>query len=250
MITPLFKSHYSIGKSILTLDAAEEIKPYSPVSIFSLAQQSSLKEIVLVENRIDGFISAYKMSTKLNVKLCFGLKLCVVSDMNDKSETSLANESKIIIFINKTEGYSDLIKIHNRASIDGFYYQPRIDFKTLKSFWSSNLILGLPYFSSFLAQNALKQGNIIPDFPVKPTLFREINSELPFSPIIDNAIDEYTQLTGAEVIESKSIYYHTRADFKPYQVLRCITNRSKFDRPNLDHFASSAFCYESWRELT
>ena len=67
-IIPLFKSHYSIGKSILTLEKSAEITDSSPISIFSIAKKHDLKEITLVEDSISGFIQAYSYAKEMGIK--------------------------------------------------------------------------------------------------------------------------------------------------------------------------------------
>ena len=96
-VIPLFKSHYSVGKSILTLEKAAEITDSSPISIFSIAKTHNLKEITLVEDSISGFIQAYSYAKDMGIKLIFGLRVTIIEDITDKSEASLKKESKIII---------------------------------------------------------------------------------------------------------------------------------------------------------
>ena len=56
----LFKSHYSIGKSILTLNDASKVKDGGSDSIFQIALDNNLSEIILVEDSLIGFSEAYK----------------------------------------------------------------------------------------------------------------------------------------------------------------------------------------------
>jgi len=252
-ILPLFTSHYSLTSSLLTLDEAGKAKPDGPQSVFDLAQSVGLKEVVLIDSKIDGFVQAYKSAEKAKVKLVYGLKLCICADMSIKDDPSLKTESKVIVLIRNTAGYSDLIRLWNRAATDGFYYQARLDWATLKSFWTPNLILALPFFSSFLAVNTLTFNRIVPDFPVAPVVFREIGSELPFAHLIDRAIDSYVAEAGIaaeDVVETKTVLYKSRSDFPAFQTLRCIGERTSFEKPNIDHLSSDAFCLESWKELT
>ena len=68
---PLFKSHYSIGKSILTLDDPITHKEGGSDSVFSIAVENKLKEVVLVEDSLTGFLQAKKNADNLNLKLIF-----------------------------------------------------------------------------------------------------------------------------------------------------------------------------------
>ncbi len=250
-IIPVFSSHYSMSAGgILTLEEKGKTTAGEAVSIFDIADKNKLEEIVLVEERIDGFIQAYKNATKQGIKLIYGLKLTVCADMSDKSDASLTTESKIVIFIKNTQGYNDLLKIQARAWTEGFYYLGRIDWKTLKLFWTDNLLLGLPFFSSFIAKNTLTFAKIIPELPIpisEVQVLREINSGLPFAPLIDSALNN---LTTSENIAVKSCYYEKYEDLKSYIVYRAILNRSKFQKPQIDHLASCNFCFEDYVNLT
>lgn len=316
-ILSCFSSHYSLGDSILTLEEAGKTKPGNPVSICDLAVKHNLKQVVIVDRKIDGFLEAYRNLSKPykpsppkvraeydkefetwtpddgldlaideiesiretkasgahqddekryadqmaryekaargewpQAQFIFGLKICVCADMNDKSDESLKTESNVIIFIKNTQGYSDLIRISNRAWTDGFYYQGRADWTLLKKYWTPNLSLALPFFSSFIAKNQMTFSNIVPDFPVPPTLFKEMESGLPFAPILDHAVDKFAREQGLGVQDVKSIYYASGSDYDAYTTFRAIHNRSEFARPNVDHMCSDRFSFKAWQELT
>ena len=69
MPIPLFKSHFSIGRSILTLDKPSDNRdPDSPDSIFEIALDHGLKEVVLVEDTFMGFLQARKVASEIGVK--------------------------------------------------------------------------------------------------------------------------------------------------------------------------------------
>jgi hypothetical protein len=63
---PLFKSHYSIGRSILTLED-EEKEENQPDSIIDIAKDNKLKEIYLVEDNMTSFLQAYTNTKKYNI---------------------------------------------------------------------------------------------------------------------------------------------------------------------------------------
>jgi len=248
-ILPIFTSHYSIGNSILKLDEAGKTPKGNPVSIIDLAKENGLKQVIVCDDRIDGFLEAYRNTQKAGIQLIFGLKVCMCADMQDKSEESLKTEHNIIIFIRNSQGYNDLIRLSNRAWTDGFYYVGRLDAKTLKEFWTDNLGLALPFFSNFIAKNSLSFSNIVPDFPVKPTLFKETDSGLPFAPILDAAVDKFAGEQGLEIQPVKSIYYASAADFMAYQTFRAIHNHAEYARPSVDHLCSDKFSFQAYKEL-
>ena len=50
------------------------------------------------------------------------------------------------------------------------------------------------------------------------------------------------------MIQSQTIYYKDKKDFKAYLTFKCINNRSVLDKPQFDHMCSDEFCFESWKE--
>lgn len=253
-ILPLFKSHYSVSRSILTLDSSEKI-PNSPVSVFSLAKEADLKELVLVEDSFSGFLEAFKNAKAAKIKLIFGIRMSVTEDMLDKTPESIPKRSKIIVFVKNTEGYSDLCRIWSLAASIGLHSgrsqekkSPHIDYSNLKRLWTKNLKLAIPFYDSFLYINVLTCGACVPDFSfTEPTFFREDN-EIPFDQLLHAKLDKYISEAGRELVDAKSIYYENREDFVAYLTARCINNRSTLDCPDLNHMCSDNFCFEAWKE--
>lgn len=248
MILPIFKSHYSIGKSILTLELKHgEI---GPRSIFNLCLDNDIKDVILVEDGFTGFYEAYQNAKKLSLELFFGLRL-IITDEAIPEEKSLLNESKIILFIKNNNGYRDLIKVWKWAYEKGFYYQPRIDWKILPELLTENLLLVIPFYDSFIFQNSLTFSNIAPQ-NIDNVIFLKESNELPFDDIISNKIDEYIFISGnnkkLKVQDAQSIFYEKREDFLAYQTVRCIHNKSKLSKPELRHMSSDSFCLEHWKE--
>ena len=78
---PIFKSHFSIGKSILTLDDPSETKEGGKDSIFSICLDNNIKNLILVEDSLTGFLQAFKKSEALNLNLIFCLSINICSNL-------------------------------------------------------------------------------------------------------------------------------------------------------------------------
>ena len=155
-VIPIFKSHYSLGRSILTLTPPGDAIPNAPVSIFDILLENKIDELFLVEDSFGGFLEAYQNSKDNKIKLNYGLRFNFLCDIEDKNEESLKSRCKYIIFAKNTKGYKRLIKICSLAAREGFYYAPNLDFKVLQKFWDDNdLLMCVPFYDSFLHRNAL-----------------------------------------------------------------------------------------------
>jgi len=246
-VIPLFKSSFSIGKSILTLDNSEESE--GPDSIIDICKLNNIKTLVLVEDCMTGFIKAHTICKENNIKLIFGLRITCCNDVGDKSESS---NHKIIIFAKNDEGCKFLNKISSYSLVE---CDGRVDFKYLNSMWSEkDLDLVIPFYDSFIFNNHLHLANCVPDFSnIKPSFFIE-NNNLPSDRIVANHISQFTWGGSAfEHVRAKSIYYKNKKDYAALQTYKVLCNRSfgkasTLSNPNLNHFGSDEFCFESFLE--
>ena len=235
---PVYKSTYSIGKSILSVD-----------KIIELSKLDSAKNLILVEDSLTGFVKAHNSCKDEGLQLIFGLRINCCNDIND--EDSLQDsDHKIIIFAKNDEGCKLLNKISSFSSLEGKGF---VDFNYLNKVWDdTKLDLVIPFYDSFIHQNQLYLKNCIPNFKdIKPIFWIEKNN-LPFDPLITKATLEY--LKGKyESTLVKSIFYENKEDIEALQTYKIICGR-KFGRaatlsmPNLDHFGSDEFCFESYQK--
>jgi DNA polymerase-3 subunit alpha len=241
---PLFKSHYSLGRSILTLEDKPETDEY-PDSIIQIAKENKLSEIFLVEDNMSSFLEAYTNTKNNNIKLNYGLRVSVTENISDKTDESRLKNSKFILFFKNKKGYELLTKLFSIAAKDGFYYEPRLDYSTIEKNWTEDLILAIPFYDSFIFNNTLKNTICVPQLNfTKPIVFIEDN-DLPFDLIVKEKMLSFAEKNDLEVFNTKSIYYNSKKDFKTYLTFRCINNRSILNKPELDHMTSNEFCFES-----
>lgn len=247
-IIPIFKSHYSIGRSILTLED-EEQDPTHPDSIINIAKENNIDNLYLVEDNMTSFLQAYTNCKNNNINLRYGLRITVTENMEDKSEESRIKNSKAIIFFKNNNGYKRLIKIFTFAAKTGFYYEPRIDYKNLKALWSNDdLLLSIPFYDSFIFNNILKNALCTPQIDFCAPIFFIENNNMPFDHLVKNKVVEYCGINNNEMLNIKSIYYKLRKDFKSYLTFRCINQRTTLNKPDIEHMTSNEFCLESWKE--
>jgi len=249
-ILPLFKSHYSIGRSILTLeDETNERKTCYPNSIINIAKENSLKEIFLVEDNMTSFLQAYTNCKKNNINLRYGLKITITDNIEDKSDESKNKNSKFIIFFKNDEGYKKIIKIFSIAAKSGFYYEPRIDYKTLKSLWDEkDLLLCVPFYDSFIFNNLIKNTLCTPQIDFCSPIFFLENNNIPFDNLIESRVVDYCSKNNNKTLNTKTIYYKNKNDFKAYLTFRCVNIRTTLNKPQLEHMTSNEFSFESYLE--
>jgi len=242
-VTPLFKSTYS-RKSILTLDKPSP--PNSgPDSIFSIAVDHGLKEIVLVEDEFTGFKTALDRSKELGIKLIFGIRFSICNDR--ASEDKKPSAHKLIVFAKNDNGARELMKLYSLAHTESEGF---LDCTTLKEKWSDNLKLAIPFYDSFVHRNSLYFQECMPDLSfATPVVFIESNN-LPFDEILAAKINKLAAENYWPVLKTKTIYYRNKDDYSAYVAYRIITGRTggkeqTLDRPEFEDMSSDEFSYES-----
>jgi len=245
---PLFKSHYSVGKSILTLASPESTVEGASSSIFKIAQDNNLSQIYLVEDSLIGLLEAKRNADSLGIQLIFGLRLNLCDDIENVGPNSCSH--KIIVFARNSKGCLLINRIYSLSQTLG---NGSIDAANLKKLYNENdLKICIPFYDSFLFHNSLsyKEPCILDHSFFSPTFFIERNG-LPFDALLEESVKSYC--SADEPIELvKSIYYQDRDDFEAYQTYKCIcsrgfSNKAKtLDMPNLDHCGSPEFSFESY----
>jgi DNA polymerase III alpha subunit len=256
-ILPLVKTHYSIGKSILTLEkpADKKSKKYAEgqysSSIFDLLIDNKVDTLVLVEDNLSGLLQASEQCQASKIKLILGLRIDVTEDMDKKDEASLTKRARYIVFASKPSGYKNLIKIASSAAGRGFYYSPCIDFKTLKTLWDDTFLLVVPFYDSFIYNNTFCSHLHVPDIAFTDTTFLVEDNDLPFDDELKTRVERYCVENKHDILPAQSIFYPRAEDFEAYVAFRCIHNRgtsqkSTLDRPELDHMGSNQFNFMKW----
>jgi hypothetical protein len=255
MITPLFKSHFSIGKSILTLDPPNESRDESsPDSVFDLISELDSDKVVLVEDSFMGFLQALKTCEGISKQLVFGVSLGFCQDLSLIEDPKKPGSiHKLIIFPKNASGCKDLNSIYTKAKTE---CEGILDINLLSSMWSEkNLSLAVPFYDSFIFRNIISFDALLVDFSfTTPTFFVEDNG-LPFDNLIKDAVEKYCGVNGYPMEKTKSIYYKNKKDFPAYLTYKLICSRgsysgreSSLEKPNMDHLGSDEFCWESYLE--
>jgi DNA polymerase III alpha subunit len=237
---PIFKSDFSIGKSILRLDE-KSFEEDLDSSIFKILASNGAKDLILVEDTMIGFLEAYSNCSKLGINLIFGLNI-----LCNSSEEKI--KDKYIIFSKNENGCKSLNKIYSYIHSE---HNGSIDLKNLKKFWNDDLLMYIPFYDSFLYNNFMNYSGSMPTLShFNPCFFIQDNA-LPFDHFLKESINKYCSKYNYTTKLCKSIYYNKRDDFSAYQVYKCLcsrnfSNKSTLESPNLDHCSSTEFCYESY----
>jgi hypothetical protein len=242
-IIPIFKTDNSFGKSILT-DKPPKEDDGGPKSVFSIVEKNGLKTLVLIEDSLMGFFDCHKRAKSMGVKLIYGVYFKIRDDRNEK------HDSKMIVLSKNDEGHQSLMKLYTETETK---LGGKISVKELRDRIGGNkdVQICVPFYDSFIHWNLMNLDGISVDLNGLDVVFFKDDKGLPFDYLISGKIDEFCK-DKFDIQDVHSIYYENDEEVKELQVLKILTSR-KFGRPpslgnpNLEHFASDQFSWESYK---
>ena len=228
----LFKTHFSIGRSILT-----------PKQVFGLAKQRGMEQVVFVEDSFYGFRETKALSEKEKIKFVFGIRLSVVQDNAEEKD------SKLVFFAKNNDGVRSIKDLYTKVHCSE---KNLLIIADLTKQDLQGVVVAVPFYDSYIFNNLFYFGLSDIQFQGKTNdlVFLEEDNGHPFDRLISQQL---RRLKAAPLLLSKSIFYENRDDAEALQFYKAVCNRSQgkspsFGNPNLNHFCSKEFCWESYLE--
>lgn len=231
---PIFRSTYSIGKSILTLE-----------DIVDICDENNLDDVILVEDNLTSFMKAFHLCVDRGKDLTYGLRITMCNESFEDD-----SDHKVVIFAMDDNGCKLLNKIYSLAFVQN---NGKLTYKDLRSLWDSDsLRFVVPFYDSFIHQNNLYLKNCIPELKGFDPVFWVEKNNLPYDRLIEQKVLEFAE-NSYKISNVKTICYKNREDVEALQTYKILTNRSfgrqaTLSNPNLNHFSSDEFCWESYLE--
>lgn len=226
---PLFKSTYSIGRSLLRVE-----------DLVDIAQTGDVKKMVLVEDSFYGFRVINQAFLEIEVPMIYGVRLPVVQ--SNLSETP----SKLIFFPKNNKGVMEARNLYTKCfTSEG----ERLNLSKIRAAELDDISIGVPFYDSYIFNNLFHFGLCDLSLDDFDHFYLEEQNDHPFDFQISSALKRF----GVPTQRAKSIYYKNKDDFEAFQMYKAVCNRRQgrvpsFSNPRLNDFCSNEFCYESYLE--
>jgi len=158
-----------------------------------------------------------------------GCELYIVPDLYNKNKND--KRGHITVLVKNEAGWENLCKMITIASLDGFYYRPRIDYKTFLEHCEGLVVL-TGCSNSFLTKDSSEKAT---DFLVAlyekigPDLYLEIQPHKLQGQININSmcLDFQDQIGDIKLVATNDCHYIEEADSSIHDVLLCIQTKKK-----------------------
>jgi DNA polymerase-3 subunit alpha len=213
-------SHYSV------LGALAKPKDY-----IKLAKEQGSPAVALTDSGvIYGAVEFYKAAKKEGIKPILGLE-AYVAPKGLGVKTAENRYSTLVLLAENNEGYQNLLKLCTIASLEGFYYKPRID-NELLSKYSTGLIglsgsLGGAIPKAILDNEMDEAEKLVKNYQKilgKENFYLELqhHPEVANWSIVNSKLVELAEKTGAPLVAANDCHYVKPNDAEAHDVLICV----------------------------
>lgn len=123
--------HLHVHTEYSLLDGLGKIR-----DLIGQAKSFNMDSIAITDHGVMyGAIEFYKEATKNEIKPILGMESYIVNEdhkLKKKRKSSISNH--LVLLAKNNEGYKNLMKLTSIAHLEGYYYRPRFDKKTLRKY--------------------------------------------------------------------------------------------------------------------
>ena len=250
--------HLHLHTEYSLLDGATKIS-----KIFKACKERNFPAVAITDHGnmhgVVAFVSKAKDYNKENpdfpVKPILGCEFYVVDDLYDKS--SKVDRGHLILLAKTQEGYFNLVKLNSIAYVDGFYYKPRIDYKTLKKYSKGLVCLTAciagdvqSYLLKGMDDEAEAKAKELMDMFEPGDFYMELQDQglAEQKKIIPKQIALANKL-GIKCVVTNDVHYLNKDDAEMQDVMMCINMGRKLDDVDRLKMPCDEFYMKTYDEL-
>ncbi len=202
------------------------------------------------KNAVYGAVDFYVKAKERGIKSIIGAEILVAPGGMDK-KTASANSRKVnqlVLLATNEAGYKNLLKIVTIGQLEGFHFEPRVDYDVLRK--HSDGLIALSGNSHGEVNELISNGGydkakekalLYNDIFGKDNFYLELQDHPHFDKQkkINTGLIKLSKKTGLPLVACGDVYYINKEDADIHDILLCIQMNRKvneIDRPNMKKF--------------
>ncbi len=224
--------HLHLHTEYSLLDGATRID-----KLFSACKQKGMDTVAITDHgNMFGTLYFAEEAKKAGIKAIIGCEMYLCDDYTQKNEKQ--SYDHLILLCKNKQGYKNLIKLDSIAYVDGFYYKPRIDYKTLAQH-SEGLICLSACLAGRVARKltendyeGAKQTALMLKGVFKDDFYLEIQDHgLADQKRINPLLIKLSQEINVPLVATNDVHYLEQDDAEMQDVVMCISMKTTLDDP-------------------
>ena len=222
------------------------------------AKELGMKAIAITDHgTMYGAVEFYKQAVEAGIKPIIGCEVYVAGRSMRIKEPQKDNDTYHLVLLVKDEvGYENLMKIVSAASIEGFYYKPRVDYEYIKEHCEGliacSACLGGEVQKNLLrgekekaVETALKYKEIFGEDFYLELQYHGVNQQLQ----VNEMLIELSKECDIPLICTNDIHYIKEEDNKSHDILLCIQTAKTVEDKSRMRYPSDQFYLKSPEEM-
>lgn len=245
--------HLHVHTEYSLLDGSGKIS-----KLIERTKELGMKAIAITDHgTMYGAVEFYKQAVEAGIKPIIGCEIYVAGKSMYIKEPHKDNDTYHLVLLVKDEvGYGNLMKIVSAASIEGFYYKPRVDFEFLREHCEGliacSACLGGEVQKNLLRENkekaietAMKYKEIFGEDYYLELQYHGINQQLQ----VNEMLIELSKECEIPLICTNDIHYIKEEDNKSHDILLCIQTAKTVEDKARMRYPSDQFYLKSPEEM-
>lgn len=226
--------------------------------IIKRVKELGMKSVAITDHgAMYGCVEFYNAAKEAGIKAIIGSEIYVAGKSRFIKVADKENDTYHLVLLVKNEkGYENLMKIVSEASIEGFYYKPRVDHEFLREnsegIIALSACLGGEVQKHFLRGNkekaketALLYKDIFKDGFYLELQYHGMEEQLK----VNEQVIELSKETGIPLVATNDAHYIYKEDSHSHDVLLCIQTAKTIDDENRMRYPSDQFYIKSQDEM-
>ena len=244
-------AHLHVHTEYSLLDGATKIK-----ELVAECKQRGYSACAITDHgNMYGAINFYETCLCNNLKPIIGCEFYVCNDLYKKE--GKGDMAHLVLLAKNEQGYKNLLKLNSIAFVKGFYYKPRIDYKTLKEHSQGLICLSAclaGHIPQFILQRqfdeAEKLALELKSMFDEGDFYLEIqNHGIPEQIEILNHLEKLSKKIGVKLVATNDVHYLKKEDAEAQDVLLCVQTGKQYDDPDRMKFSTDEFYLKTYEEM-
>lgn len=245
--------HLHLHTEYSLLDGSGKIK-----KLVKKAKELGMESMAITDHGVMyGCVDFYKAAKEEGIKPILGCEVYVASkSMHIKNVDKDNTTNHLVLLVKNEVGYENLMKIVSEASIEGFYYKPRVDHDYLRK--HSEGIIALSACLGGEVQRALLNEEYEKAKEVA-LAYKDIFKEGFYLELQNHGMDEQRRVnelniklskeTGIPLVATNDVHYIEQKDSKSHDILMCIQTGKTVEDTDRRRYPSDQFYLKSAEEM-
>ena len=252
--TPFVHLHVHTEYSLL--DGACRI-----ADLVKTAQEQGAEALAVTDHgNLFGAIEFYSVATEAGLKPIIGYEAYVAPGRRQDRETipgSLDAGYHLILLVENEQGYRNLLRLATTASLDGFYYRPRIDKEVLAEFHEG--LIGLSSCLQGEVAHCLLAGNVDGARRAVDDYRRILGPDHFYLELQDHGIEDERRIRpmiialaremGVPLVATNDVHYIHADDTRAHEALLCINTGKILSDENRMRYREREFHLKTYEEM-